>query len=200
MELSRRKTSRTRRAEDFRRARVILLLAEWRTWDVVCQHLGCSHGFFVTWQQRFVNSRLASLYNRHRGQRPTPSAPASKPAFWRPPVGLPPIGPRTGAHANWGSTILWGRPGSGPSMASSRTVWNAIWPLVIRTSSPKRLRSAACNCSPQHAAVSCVNEKTAIQAMDGKDPVLPLSSGRVERHGFEYYRHGTRNNLASSRR
>jgi transposase len=25
----------------------------------------------------------------------------------------------------------------------------------------------------------------------GLDPVLPLSPGRVERHGFEYYRHGT---------
>jgi hypothetical protein len=23
------------------------------------------------------------------------------------------------------------------------------------------------------------------------DPVLPLSTGRAERHGFEYYRHGT---------
>ena len=23
------------------------------------------------------------------------------------------------------------------------------------------------------------------------DPVLPLSPGRIERHGFEYYRHGT---------
>jgi hypothetical protein len=23
------------------------------------------------------------------------------------------------------------------------------------------------------------------------DPVLPLSPGRVERRGFEYYRHGT---------
>ena len=23
------------------------------------------------------------------------------------------------------------------------------------------------------------------------DPVLPLSPGRAERHGFEYYRHGT---------
>ena len=27
--------------------------------------------------------------------------------------------------------------------------------------------------------------------MDRTDPVLPLSPGRVERHGFEYYRHGT---------
>ena len=43
----------------------------------------------------------------------------------------------------------------------------------------------------QHAALFCVDEKTAIQALDRKDPVLPLSPGRAERHGFEYYRHGT---------
>jgi transposase len=44
---------------------------------------------------------------------------------------------------------------------------------------------------PQHAAVFCVDEKTAIQALDRLDPVLPLSPGRAERHGFEHYRHGT---------
>jgi len=44
---------------------------------------------------------------------------------------------------------------------------------------------------PQHAAVFCIDEKTAIQALDRLDPVLPLSPGRAERHGFEYYRHGT---------
>ena len=37
----------------------------------------------------------------------------------------------------------------------------------------------------------CVDEKTAIQALDRNDPVLPLSPGRAERHGFEYYQHGT---------
>lgn len=44
---------------------------------------------------------------------------------------------------------------------------------------------------PQHAAVFCLDEKTAIQALDRRDPVLPLSPGRAERHGFEYHRHGT---------
>ena len=44
---------------------------------------------------------------------------------------------------------------------------------------------------PSHAAVFCVDEKTAIQALDRLDPVLALSPGRAERHGFEYYRHGT---------
>ena len=37
---------------------------------------------------------------------------------------------------------------------------------------------------PQYAAVFCVDEKTAIQALDRLDPVLPLSPGRAERHGF----------------
>jgi transposase len=36
-----------------------------------------------------------------------------------------------------------------------------------------------------------VDEKTAIQALDRLDPVLPLSPGRLERHGFEYRRNGT---------
>jgi transposase len=44
---------------------------------------------------------------------------------------------------------------------------------------------------PLHAAVFCIDEKSAIQALDRLDPVLPLSPGRAERHGFEYYRHGT---------
>lgn len=44
---------------------------------------------------------------------------------------------------------------------------------------------------PQHAAVFCLDEKTAIQALDRRDPRLPLSPGRAERHGVEYYRHGT---------
>lgn len=44
---------------------------------------------------------------------------------------------------------------------------------------------------PRHATVFCVDEKTAIQALDRLNPVLPMSPGRIERHGFEYCRHGT---------
>ena len=43
---------------------------------------------------------------------------------------------------------------------------------------------------PAHAAVFCVDEKTATQALERKDPVLPLSPDREEPHGSEYYRHG----------
>jgi hypothetical protein len=38
---------------------------------------------------------------------------------------------------------------------------------------------------PQHAAVFSLDEKTQVQALDRLDPVLPMSPGRLERHGFE---------------
>ena len=50
---------------------------------------------------------------------------------------------------------------------------------------------------PENAVVFSVDEKTAIQALDRTVPVLPMSPGRAERHGFEYYRHGTRSLLAA---
>jgi transposase len=43
---------------------------------------------------------------------------------------------------------------------------------------------------PAHAAVFCVDEKTAIQALDRKDRMLPLPPGQAESHGFEYKRNG----------
>ena len=44
-ELTRRAHSRTGRAEDARRARLILLLAEGHTWDEVSERIDCSRGF-----------------------------------------------------------------------------------------------------------------------------------------------------------
>src|SRR6266571_3749461 len=41
---------------------------------------------------------------------------------------------------------------------------------------------------PQHAVLFSLDEKTQVQALDRLDPVLPLSPGRLERHGFEFYR------------
>jgi hypothetical protein len=41
---------------------------------------------------------------------------------------------------------------------------------------------------PQLAAVFCVGEKTAIQALDRLDPVLPLSPGRAENYSDPSHR------------
>lgn len=44
---------------------------------------------------------------------------------------------------------------------------------------------------PANAVVFSVDEKSHMQALNRLDPVLPLSPGRAERHGFEYQRNGT---------
>ncbi len=44
---------------------------------------------------------------------------------------------------------------------------------------------------PHEAAVFCVDEKSAIQALDRVQPLLPLRTGAPARQGFEYVRHGT---------
>ena len=75
VELVRRTKSRTGRAEDARRAQVVLLLAEGFTWDEVCDRLDCSRGFVASWSTRFAEQRLAGLYSRHRGQVATRLTP-----------------------------------------------------------------------------------------------------------------------------
>jgi transposase len=69
MELRQRAKSRTGRAEDARRARLVLLLADGHTWDEVCQRVDCSRGFVASWSRRFAEQRLAGLHSRHLGQR-----------------------------------------------------------------------------------------------------------------------------------
>src|SRR5712672_4286675 len=76
MELTRRANSRTDRAEDARRARLILLLAEGHTWDEVTERIECSRGFVASWSKRFSEQRVAGLFSRHIGQVPTVLTPA----------------------------------------------------------------------------------------------------------------------------
>src|SRR6202049_1729139 len=67
--------SRTDRAEDARRARLILLLAEGHTWDEVSERVDCSRGFVASWSKRFTEQRIAGLYSRHLGQVATVLTP-----------------------------------------------------------------------------------------------------------------------------
>ena len=60
MELERRAASRTGRAEDARRARLILLLSEGHTLDEAYERVPCSRGFVASWTKRFEEQRLAA--------------------------------------------------------------------------------------------------------------------------------------------
>jgi transposase len=194
-ELTRRARSRTGRAETARRAGVLLLLAEGTTWDTVCHALGCSRGFVATWSQRFAAERLAGLYSRHRGQVPLRHTPQTEARILEATRRAPADG-----STHWSTRKLAGQLGVSHMRVARVWAKHGIKPHRLErdmaSNDPEFERKAADIIGrylnpPQHAAVFCVDEKTAIQALDRKDPVLPLSPGRAERHGFEYYRHGT---------
>jgi transposase len=44
---------------------------------------------------------------------------------------------------------------------------------------------------PERALVLCVDEKSQIQALDRKQPILPMRPGQIERRTHDYSRHGT---------
>jgi transposase len=44
---------------------------------------------------------------------------------------------------------------------------------------------------PDRALVLCVDEKSQIQALDRKQPILPMRPGQIERRTHDYSRHGT---------
>ena len=194
-ELMKRAKSRMGRAEDARRARVILLLAAGRTWDAVCNQVGCSRGFVALWRQRFTDERLAGLYSRHRGQAPRPQTPQTEAHILEATRRAP-----TDGSTHWSSRKLGVQLGVSHMRVARVWAKHGLQPHRLdryMASNDPHFETKAADIiglyltPPQHAAVFCVDEKTAIQALDRKDPVLPLSPGRAERHGFEYYRHGT---------
>src|SRR5204862_3383685 len=196
MELNQRAASRSGRADDARRARLMLLLEAGHTWAAIRDKLDCNDAFIDRWSKRLREERLAGLFSRHAGQEASTLTPALEARIleWTlkrtPPDGA----------TQWSTRRL------GTQLKVSHMMVARVW--AKHGLNPQRLvRYMASNDPdfeqkaadiiglylnpPAHAAVFCVDEKTAIQALDRKDPVLPLSPGRAERHGFEYCRHGT---------
>jgi transposase len=194
-ELKDRMRSRTLPAEDVRRARLILLLAQGKSYLTIRQVLGCNPNYISRWKGRFEVERLAGLYSHHPGravEKRTPALEARILEWTRRPA------PDGSTH--WSSRKLAQHLGISHMMVAR--VWQraGLKPHRIErymASDDPDFEFKAADIiglyvkPPQHAAVFCADEKTAIQALDRLDPVLPLSPGRLERHGFEYYRHGT---------
>jgi transposase len=194
-ELERWAQSRALPAGDVFRARLILALADGLSYREIERKLGASAPTVVKWKSRFEQAGMSGLQGRHQGSRPRTATPAVQARIIR----------RAQQKPSDGSTHWSCRKLAEELGISKSTVHRVLSQTKLR---PHRLeRYMASNDPefetkaadiiglylnpPQHAAVFCVDEKTAIQALDRLDPVLPLSPGRAERHGFEYYRHGT---------
>src|SRR4051812_21624937 len=75
-ELERRAISRTIRAEDAKRAKVILMLADGTSYSTIEATLWCYRDYINRWRRRFMTQGLDGLRSRHQGQKPTVLTPA----------------------------------------------------------------------------------------------------------------------------
>src|SRR5687768_4778449 len=194
-ELERRVRSLKIRSEDARRARVILMLAEGDSYTTIEATVPCYRDYLNRWRRRFLADRLDGLRPRYRGQPPTVLTPAMEARVLEKTRQAPPDGSTHWSTRKLGRLLkihhnlvakAWQRAGLQPHRIER----------YMQSDDPDFETKAADVIGlyvnpPDHAAVFAVDEKTAIQALDRLDPVLPLSPGRAERHGFEYYRHGT---------
>jgi transposase len=188
--------SRTLPAGDVLRARMMLLLSDGIPYRKIQELLNTTAPTISRWKVRFLKHRVADLTEeRHPGQKPSVRTPKLQARI----LAAIKDGPHDGS-THWSCRKLASRFG-----VSKDTVQRILAQADIR---PHRLERYMASddpdfetkaadviglylTPPQHAAVFCVDEKTAIQALDRLDPVLPLSPGRLERHGFEYRRNGT---------
>jgi transposase len=195
LELSRIAQSRSLPAGYVFRARLILMLAEGASFSTIKQRLGTTAPTIIRWKQRFVSAGLDGLDTCHPGQPASVLTPKLRARI----LSATRRQPKDGS-THWSCRKLAAE--LGVSKDAVHRVWKeaGLKPHRLErymVSDDPDFETKAADIiglylnPPQHAAVFCVDEKTAIQALDRLDPVLPLSPGRVERHGFEYYRHGT---------
>src|SRR6266849_6147378 len=177
------------------RAKLILMLAEGASFNTIKRQLQTSAPTIIRWKQRFLQSGMDGLDTYHPGQTATVLTPALRARV----LSATRRKPRDGS-THWSCRKL--AAALGVSKDAVHRIWKqaGLKPHRLEcylASDDPEFESKAADIlglylnPPQHAAVFCVDEKTAIQALDRLDPVLPLSPGRAERHGFEYYRHGT---------
>src|SRR5437667_4965130 len=187
--------SRTLHAALVQRAQLILALADGTAYAALRTRFAVSDPTIARWRQRFVTQRVAGLRDRPRdgrGDRLAPAVEAKILALTQQPPPMP--------YTHWTTRRLAAR------LRLSHMTVHRVWQRAglkphrleryVASPDPDFERKAADIIGlylnpPTHAAVFCVDEKTAIQALDRRDPILPLSPGRAERHGFEYVRHGT---------
>ncbi len=177
------------------RAKIVLLLADGLSYAAVAYKLDTSTRTVGKWKRRFHDARLDGFETKRPGQPPRALTPQLRARI----LNATRRKPRDGS-THWSCRKL------AKQLDVSKTMVHKVWQEAglkphrleryMASNDPDFERKAADIIGlyldpPQHAAVFCVDEKTAIQALDRRDRVLPLSPGPAERHGFEYKRNGT---------
>ncbi len=180
-----------------RRARCVLLWIDGERRVDIRTKLACNDGFVTRWTQAFEMQGLAGLVSVHPGRVPKQPVAKLEARVLNKTLKHKP----SDGSTHWSSRKLAAALGD-VSFSAVQRIWrkHGVQPHRLERhliSNDPDFEAKAADViglylnPPAHAAVFCVDEKTAIQALDRKDRMLPLAPGRAESHGFEYKRNGT---------
>jgi len=177
------------------RMRIILLLDEGSSYREIEEQLGAFPSTISRWKQRYEKDGVLGLATIHPGQPPQKLTAQLRAKVLEKTRQAPPDG-----------STHWSLRKMAAVMKVNKNLIARIWKEAdlrphrleryMASNDPQFEEKAAAIIGlylhpPQNAAIFCVDEKSAIQALDRLDRRLPLSPGRAEKHGFEYRRHGT---------
>jgi putative transposase len=177
------------------RTKVVLWSAEGQSNSEIAGRLGWAKATVGKWRQRFIEHRVAGLYDELKPGRPRSIADEQIAALLK----------RTLSRTPAGGTHWSVRQAAQDSGISKSTVHRVFQAFAVQ---PHRSRSFKLSTDPffiekvrdivglylnppDHALVLCVDEKSQIQALNRTQPVLPMGLGYVEGITHDYVRHGT---------
>jgi len=177
------------------RARLVLWSSEGESNTRIARRLRWTNATVGKWRQRFVQHRLAGLYDELRPGRPRTVGDEEVAGLLKRTLSRKPA-----AGTHW--TVRLAAEASG---ISKSTVHRLFQVFALQ---PHRSRSFKLSTDPffiekvrdivglylnppDHALVLCVDEKSQIQALNRTQPVLPMGLGYVEGITHDYVRHGT---------
>ena len=173
----------------------MLRSAEGETNTQIAESLQWTKATVGKWRKRFIDRRLAGLYDELRPGRPRTIEEERVAALLKRTLSRKPT-----AGTHW--TVRLAAQASGISKTTVHRLFQAFAVQPRRTRSFKlsndpffveKVRDLVglyLN-PPDHALVLCVDEKSQIQALNRTQPVLPMGLGYVEGVTHDYVRHGT---------
>ena len=178
-----------------RRARVVLALHDGASYSAIGAAHGVTDKYIAKWKQRVRDGGILALGDAPRSGRPDRLDPRVEAKILALTQDTPPAPLTHWTTRRMAKTV-------GVSHMTVARVWHRAGFKPHRlerylTSDDPDFETKAADviglylAPPTNAVVFSIDEKTAIQALDRLDPVLPMSPGRAEKHGFEYKRNGT---------
>jgi transposase len=177
------------------RSRMVLLAAAGLTNLQIADRVGACGPTVGVWRNRFHEKRLEGLLDEPRVGRPREIGDDTIER-----VVVTTLEAKPSGATHWSTRSL--AKSAGMSQSAISRIWRAfglkphrsdVFQLSHDPQLVEKVRDIVglYLSPPANAAVFCVDEKTAVQALERSQPLLPLRPAQNERRSHDYFRHGS---------